>query len=180
MGRKKGQDGDTAVRTTLRSELEAELGRREGAWPSFTAAVFRQIDEQALLCSRMELEDQAMVRLQEEVDLELHELAPGFEEAFREGVERRIWRSARDAPGFFAKLKHTLSTHLEGRWRMGWAWAGAGATALMLAFSVPDAWLSTPMERAVGQVTVEDLSFEGTVTVVPREGMTVVWLSPPA
>src|SRR5262245_2736119 len=114
----------------LAEEAGAELERRDGEWSAFSASVFRKIDQAELAEERMDVEDRAIAMMKEEVESELGEMAPRFDRAFKDGVEQRIWRAAREpslgdrVSDWFASLRRALNPKT-----LGFAAAAAMAVA---------------------------------------------------
>lgn len=180
MTNKKDERFEATVEELLGEETSAELERRDGEWNAFTSAVFRRIDEEDLGLQRLPLEDQAIEMFRQDIDGELSELAPKFEEGFREGIEQRIWDAAREEPTFGQRAR-AFFDRLMGD-GMGWSLGWAGAMAAVLFMVAVGGWptVDTPdqiAENISGGVTVQDLSFEGNVTVMPGDGATVIFLS---
>ena len=179
--KKKNDLIEATVEELLGEETAAEVERRDGEWSAFTAAVFRRVDEEDLGLQRMTLEDQAIETLRQDVDGELSELAPRFEEGFREGVEQRIWDAARQTPSFGQRVRDFFG-RLTGD-GMGWSIGWAGAMAAVLVVVAVNGWPTgeAPNEQIAENIssgiTVKNLSFEGTVTVIPGSDTTVIWLS---
>lgn len=159
----------------LRESTSEELSRRDGEWNAFTSAVFRQLDQEDLGHARASLEDQAIDLFKAGIEAELTASAPRFEEAFREEVEQRIFQSAKE-PTLWQRLQDSMKALL--RPSPMFTMAGAAALGVML-FAVvnrtPDPEVIA--EALPGEVSVESIGFEGTVTVVPQQGVTVIWLS---
>lgn len=170
---------EASVKELLTEDAAQEIARRDGEWNAFTAAVFDRIDDEDLGVLRMPMEDQAIDLFRQEVAGELAELAPRFEEGFREGVEQRIWNAARE-PTIFDRVRAFFDRSLgEGiGWSVGWAGAMAAALAIVTVTGIPGNERGAQIaENNPGAVSVESVSFEGTVTVMPNDGVTVVWLS---
>lgn len=177
---------EVSVQELLKEANQAELDSREGQWSAFTSAVFRRIDSEDLGVARMPLEEQAIESLKSEVDRELQTMAPRFEEDFLEGIEKRVWRSARREPSFGTWLQDLWARVVSlvagapgagvGR-KLGFA-AAMAAVAMLTIVGVRQEELA-PLERSAGAglVSLESVSFEGTVAVIPQDGLTVVWLS---
>jgi hypothetical protein len=169
-------DQPFALGEHLRAEVSAELDRREGEWSAFEACVMRRIDLVGVEEERMSLEERAIQALHEDIDAELADLAPDFERSFREGIERRIWRSAK-RPSIVDRLEAWMES-----WRVRLGWRNIGlvtATALiLLAFMFGGhPLLNAPGVAMTDAVSIDDVSFEGTVTVMPEDGITVLWLA---
>lgn len=166
----------------LREQTAEELDRRDGEWDAFTAGVFRSLDQEETATARCELEDQAVALLKQEVDAELFQMAPRFEEAFKESVEKRIFQSAIE-PTIKGRLKRWLDKmRPEHGFGFGWAAAAAAAVALVVMVGPLDTERAPKIgpQLARGQVSVERISFDGDVTVLPEEGVTIIWLDSPA
>lgn len=160
----------------LREDTREELERRDGEWNAFTSAVFRQLDLEDLGHARASLEDQALDLFKAEIEAELTASAPRFEEAFKEGVEARIFASARE-PSWWEKLQAAAKDLFRPApmFRMAGAAAAFGVLMLAVVSRSPDPEVIA--EALPGEVSVESIGFEGTVTVVPQQGVTVIWLS---
>ncbi len=170
---------EASVEELLTEDAAQEIARRDGEWSAFTMAVFDRIDDEDLGVARLPLEDQAVDLFRHEIAGELADLAPRFEEGFREGVEQRIWNAARE-PTLMDRIRAYFDRSLgEGLgWSVGWAGAMAAALAIVTVNGIPgNDDTSQIAENIPGEVSVESVSFEGTVTVMPNNGVTVVWLS---
>lgn len=163
----------------LREEAEAELNKREGEWDAFTASVFRRVDNEDLALERMSLEDRAIGLMKAEVDGELSEMLPRFDRAFQKEVEQRIWRAAREQPTFGERVSNWWSSFREKMMprTMGFAAAAAAAALVFAVWPGPSADVVPLAVAPEGTVSVERVSFEGTVTVMEEGGITVVWLA---
>lgn len=167
----------------LRREVDEELARRDGEWSAFTSGVFRTIDGAELEVTRMSVEDRAIAVMKAEVDAELAELAPLFDAGFKQGVEQRIWQSAKEQPtwgarigGWLDSLRRTLFPDVGFR---GLGLVAAAAAVILVVvlgglFEQPVVPELTPPANAV---TIANLSYEGSVTVMQNEGVAVVWLA---
>ena len=171
---RKDDTHEATVAELLTESTDRELARRDGEWNAFTASVFRKLDEEAHAIERADLEAQAIGLFKQEIDLEMSEVAPRFEEAFRDSVEKRIFRSAIE-PSWRARGKAWLE-RLRPAMGLGWATAAAAAVALVLAVGSLDDAAIMEDGLAGGRVSVERISFEGDVTVLPDDGVTVIWL----
>lgn len=161
----------------LREEVDAELSKRDGEWNAFTARVFRTIDQASIVEQRMSLEERAIEVMRAQVDGELAEMTPRFEREFKLGIEQKVWRAAREKPTLGARVSEWVSS-----WKkmlaprpIGFAMAAAAAVAIAVAYNPLPA---VPNAGDVGaRVSVDRVSFEGTVTVMAEDGMTVMWLA---
>lgn len=168
------------VAELLTASTEAELDARDGEWRAFSARVFEAIDAEQAEAARSPLEAQAVLALKAEVESEVEAMAPSFGEAFKKDVERQIFKSAQQPDPWWTRAWAWVRemTNLEG----GYGLAAAAATAIVLVAvtglpPTPDAPSMPPASVALnGQVAVEQLSFEGDVTVMPEDGLTIVWL----
>ncbi|MEQ8272852.1 MAG: hypothetical protein RMA76_42420 [Deltaproteobacteria bacterium] len=169
---------EASVEELLTEDAAQEIAQREGEWNAFTSAVFARIDEEDLGVARMPMEDQAIDLFRQEVAGELADLAPRFEEGFKEGVEQRIWNAARE-PTVMDRVRGFFDRAFGERvgWSVGWAGAMAAALAIVTITGMPTEPGTQIAENITGEVSVKSLSFEGTVTVMPNDGVTVVWLS---
>ncbi len=166
---------ELTVAELLTEATEEEIARRDGEWDAFTCSVFRRLDAEAVAHQRADLEAQAIALFKQEIDLELSELSPGFEEAFKESVEKRIFQSA-----IVPSWTHRLSAWFE-RARgdgFGLGWAGAAAAVVLLVFAAGTMQTGTQIDDTLmdGHVAVQEISFEGDVTVLPDDGVTIIWL----
>jgi hypothetical protein len=181
---------------TLRVEVKTELDRREGSWTAFSAGVFRQIDEAARAQTRLSLEDRAIEALKQNVEAEIADLEPRFERAFREGIERQIWRAAKAPPSLLDRVRSWLDAQpwrviggasppaRRGRGpepvRIAWSRVGLATAMAMILGLLVFRGLDRGQNDALAvmdAVSVDEVSFEGTVTLMPADnGMTVVWL----
>jgi hypothetical protein len=163
------------VKELLEEQVGHELERRDGEWSAFTASVFRQIDSEDRGVARASLEDQAIELFKAEIGSELNSIAPRFDEAFKDSVEQRIFASAKE-PSLWERLKSAASDLM--RPQIAWRFAGAAAAAGVFALAiVQNPGTEMVAEVRPGEVSVESIGFEGTVTVVPQQGVTVIWLS---
>lgn len=162
----------------LKGEVDQELLRRDGEWSAFTASVFRQIDGAEAEVTRMSVEDQAIAGLKSEVDAELAEMAPRFEASFRAGIEQRIWQAAKQQPtlgeritAWMDQLGRLLLPHSRS---LGLA---AAMAAILVAIALGGLFTSGDETLGDSQVSVDRVSFEGSVTVMQEDGSPVVWLA---
>lgn len=166
------------VGALLREERAAELDAMEGRWSAFASQIDHQLKAEA---PGGELDEQAVALLRADVDDELRALSPAFEEEFQEEVDRRIFQRGHAEVPVWRRLQDWLQD-LTAPARIGWGvgLAGAAATlALVISTgpgSTPDALLA-PRAALTGEVSVDAVSFEGDVTMIPDEGVTVVVLS---
>lgn len=166
----------------LRESMEEELRRRDGEWSAFSAQVDAKIATSLRAEQRLAPDARAIAGLKGQVESELADLEPRFEGAFLAGIERRIWRSAIERPSSLARVRAWIDErrHRRGvRFALATAFAGGLAIALAVADS-PRSLGPAGGRGGVGQegaVEVERVSFEGTVTVMPEDGMTVLWLA---
>ena len=166
----------------LRQDMGAEIVRREGEWDAFTAGVSRRIASLLVSEGRMNAEERAVNQLREQVESEVHELAPRFEQEFGRGVEAKIFRAGRERRTFsdlFARLIESLGDAFELR-----KFAYAAPVTLLLTVGL---WMKFDTssnvlgDRSVrsGSVAVQSMSFEGTVTLMNEDDQTVLWLDEP-
>lgn len=168
---------EASVSELLKEELDEELERRDGEWSAFTQSVFRLMDDEVTQESRMELEELAIAQLKTEVDAELSEMAPNFEEMFRENIEQKIWQSAKEEVTLWTQLRDFFQSIARSEFGYGFGWATAVAAVVMVAvMATPNTPTLDGSEPMAGHVSVESLSFEGTVTLMPDDGVTVIWL----
>lgn len=168
---------EASVEELLGQDTHEEIARREGEWTAFTSAVFARIDDEDLGLARMPLEDQAIDLFRQDVAGELSELAPRFEEGFKEEIEQRIWNAAR-APTLADRIRGFFERPFGDGIGFGWAGAMAAAVALVAVTGWPtDPKPQQIAENIPGEVSVKRVSFEGTVTVMPDDGLTVIWLA---
>lgn len=151
------------VRELLIDQTREELDRM--AWPAFTEQVMARLGDGL----PADLEQAAVEQLRRDVDAEV----TGFDgAAFRDGIEAQIFSQGMRAPTPWDRLVNWA----EKVWtpvRAPVLVAGAAAVAVALTVGLgPTAGTAT-----AGGVTVDELTVEGTATVVSAEGMTVVWLA---
>lgn len=167
-----------SVGELLRAERDDELRRREGSWGAFRSAIETRIAESP---TTEALDDRAVALLRADVEDELRALGPAFEERFKEEVGRRI--SERDASrrSSWARTRAWLAERMPSidvGWGVGLAGVAA-ALALVLGPSPeprPDPAAGARAELS-GEVSVDAVTFEGDVMMIPGDGMTVVVLS---
>jgi hypothetical protein len=166
---------EATVAELLTEATEHELARRDGDWDAFTASVFRKMDAEEVATQRADLEAQAVSLFKQEIDVELSEMSPKFEEAFRESIEKRIFQSAIEAPSWSVRAKAWFQSLARPQLAVGWA--GAAAAVVLLVAGVGSMQSTGKLdELATGNVSVQQISFEGDVTVLPDDGVTVIWL----
>lgn len=165
---------EATVAELLTESTQDELARRDGEWDAFTASVFRKLDEEAVATQRADLEAQAISLFKQEIDVELSEMGPQFEEAFRESIEKRIFKSAIEQ-SWTARVKAWFEA---ARPQLAFGWAGAAAAVLLLVVGIGSMESRSSLQEKLesGQVSVQQISFEGDVTVLPDDGVTVIWL----
>jgi hypothetical protein len=105
----------------------------------------------------------AVERFRREVRGELRAMEPRFEGPFRSEVEDRLPARTR------ARRPHAD----RGRWR--WGALAAVAAALLVAIVQPPGSVTVPPPS--GEINVDAVSFEGTVTVTRDQGVAVIWLA---
>jgi hypothetical protein len=166
---------EATVGELLGETTERELSRRDGEWDAFTSSVFRKIDEEAVAAERADLEAQAIHLFKQEMDVELSEMAPRFEETFRESVEKKIFQSAIEQR-WTARFKAWLQQARPQGLSLAWASAAAAAVLMVVAVGSMQGGGQLEEKLASGHVSVQRISFEGDVTVLPDDGVTVIWL----
>ena len=185
-------DHARSVGELLRTDARAELGRREGDWTAFGAQLAARLDREVRAEQARPLEERAFTALKREVDRELGAVAPRFEGDFRAAVDARVrevgppgrsgWsRASQGDPGpgrrFWRSVVRAVrrAVSLEDR-GLGVA-AAAAAAALLVVWvtsSGPAPGRPVPL---TGTVRVEEVTFQGSVAVMPEDGVTVVFLS---
>jgi hypothetical protein len=165
---------EVTVAELLAEETADELAARDAEWGSFASSVLRRIEVERIEVEGSELAEQAIAALKQEVDAELSDVAPRFEEAFRESVERKIFRAAIE-PTFAERMRAWIADLRPG-YRLGWAAAAAAVGALVLSVAPFDRRTGSLEAPRAGHVSVARISFEGDVTVQPDDGVTVIWL----
>jgi len=163
------------VEALLREERETELSRRAGQWSAFREQVQWRLDCEAGAVRSLAPEDRAARAWAVEVEAEVASMAPRFEGAFREELERRIFargiepgeptwaRWARACRAFFASGPT-------------WAMAG-GLAAIAIAVGLRVTEGEVTWAASEGTVVVDSLSFEGSAAVTVDGGVTVVTLA---
>ena len=173
--RKVAEEPESSLMTgLLRADSARELESREGQWSAFTEGVRRRIGEEARKEARAPLDVRAIATLKDEVAAELEEIAPRFERRFAAELAERI---ETEGDGFFARAWSRLREWISapaGRWALAGAVAAGLAAAILLAPQPSEDIELAAWDRSV---RVDQLSFEGTVTVMNREGVAVIWLA---
>ncbi|MCC7384710.1 MAG: hypothetical protein IT384_22870 [Deltaproteobacteria bacterium] len=186
------------VRAALSAELEREVAARDAHWGTFTARVLERIEDEVAveleggdpsLGRMLRAESEAALAAQDfagfeparlptesaevqvfkrEVATELRVMAPRFEGPFEAEVEQRLpRRSVRSrAPHRDRGLRRTLGAVIV-------------SVAAMLLVLVMRPWPQEPSAPAVarGEIQIDALRFEGTVTVTRDQGIAVIWLA---
>jgi hypothetical protein len=171
------------VAELLTEEVEAELAQREGEWSAFTARVFEAVDAESRAVARAPLEAQAVEQLKHEVESEVEAMSGAFGETFRKEVEREIFKSAQEPTPWWTSAWAWVKAQLSGGEGYGLVAAAATAALLIAVTGVPrgdDPALPAIAVAPPGSVAVEALSFEGDVTVMPEDGITIVWIDAPS
>ena len=168
-----------SVAELLTEATAAELAARDGEWQAFTARVFEAVDAEARSFAAEPADAQAIQLLRAEVQDEVEALAPRFDARFGPEVDREIFKAGQAAEPWWKKAWDAVHRALQPGHGLGWA-AGAAAAVLLVVTVTglpPGGGPAVPDAPLAGAVTVEQLSFEGDVTVMPEQGLTVVWLS---
>lgn len=167
------EDEDATAETIgdlLRAEVDAEVAAKDGAWSAFAQQVLIAIDHAASERTAAT----AVVALREDVKAELDAMAPKFDRAFREGVERRIFRSARESRSWWAPITDRLRQWLQPSPGLGLAVAAAAAVTVIV---IPPSSTPPISDGEAGRVSISAVRFEGDVTVMPADGIAVVWVT---
>ncbi len=171
------------VAELLSEETEAELAARDGEWTAFSARVFEAVDAEERLAEQAPLGAQAVLQMKAEVGAEVEALSPKFGEAFKQEVEKEIFRSAQQPEPWWTQAWSWIQETLQGGMGPGLMAAGAAAVLLIMVTGLPQGEQPVPQIAAAGpsgEVAVQQISFEGDVTVMSEEGVTVVWLHAPS
>lgn len=162
----------------LRAEHDEQLGHMEGKW---LALHTQTMDEVARAGSPTGMEAKAVAFFRTEVESEVQEMTPAFEEQFRGDVDRRI--EAPPPPSFFDRARAWWeSVRQEAMIGWGVGLAGAAAAVMVVALrSGPSGPTAEPIELQAqahldGNVSVDAVDFAGDILVVPDDGVTVVML----
>lgn len=168
------------VAELLTEATEAELSARDGEWRAFSARVFEAIDAEEKVAARASLEEQAVLAMKAEVESEVEAMAPAFGESFKKDVEKQIFKSGQQPDPWWTRAWAWVREMLSVDGAYGLAAAAATAVVLIAVTGLPPGEPAPSMPAASvalsGQVAVEQLSFEGDVTVMPEDGLTIVWL----
>ena len=161
--------GAATVGDMLRSEVASAVDDKTHAWSAFAHQVMWAIERARPVGN----DDNAMAMLRDEVESELDALAPRFDSDFREGVERRIFREGQTVQPWWRRWSDAFTDWLQPSPGLGLAAAAAAAVVLVVVrpTSVPE---PTP---DAGQVSISAVRFDGTVTVMPDDGIAVVWVT---
>lgn len=174
-----------AIEARIEREIEAELAVTSGAAELVRADSAQVLSDRERDWSRFggelagaEATEEGQ-RLKNEVRGELHVLESSFEGPFRAQVERRI--ASQPAP---RRERAARAPHRAQRWR--WVTAAMAAAAAVVAVVLsrpvvdpgaePDP-VTDPVPLARGEVQVDEVSFEGTVTITQENGVAIVWLA---
>ena len=155
----------------LRAEVETAVDAKTGVWSAFAHQVMLAIDQAEGRSG--EVTDRAIAALRAEVDSELDAMAPRFDRDFREGVERKIFRSARTPLPWWSRIADAVGAWFRPNPALGFA-AAAAAVALFAVLPGPPREV---IEPAGGRVSISAVRFGGTVTVMPDDGIAVVWVT---
>ena len=156
----------------LREEVDAAVAEKDGVWSAFAHQVMMAIDHAE--SERVGVDVSALAALRADVDAELDAMAPRFDRDFKEEVERRIFRAGRESEPWWSRVGETVRGWLQPSPGLGLAVAAAAAVAFVV--------VRTPAPPAVpvvddGRVSISAVRFEGDVTVMPDEGIAVVWVT---
>ena len=173
------ETGAVTVGDVLRAEVDeaVEVRERAGAWSPFAQQVLRTIEDYER--DQAAVSDRLAHAMREEVDAELDALASRFDRDFREGVERRIFRAAREARPWWSEFSDAVRAWLSPRPTFGFAVAAAAAVVFAVVLprtSTGPGTVAVP-EVDSGHVSISAVRFDGTVTVMPDDGIAVVWVS---
>ncbi|MCA9554985.1 MAG: hypothetical protein KC933_33450, partial [Myxococcales bacterium] len=156
----------------------ASAARRAPEARAADARVFEAVDAEARSLARGTVDEQAVRLLRAEVEDEVEALGPRFDARFSVEVDREIFKAGQGPAPWWKKAWDWVHGALQPGHGLGWAAAAAAVVLLVVATGLPPSPDPTlPSGALAGTVTVEQLSFEGNVTVMPDEGLTVVWLS---
>ncbi|MEL7367574.1 MAG: hypothetical protein AAFN74_01585 [Myxococcota bacterium] len=164
----------STVGDVLRSEVDSEVQSKARAWSAFAYQVLAAIDRGESRPTKTV--DRALTALRDDFDAEMLAMAPRFDADFREGVERRIFRSATQSKTWWQALGERLQQWLSPEF--GFV-AVATAVALFTVVSVqPSVTTPDPVRSSIpGRVSISKVEFDGDVMVVPDEGIAVVWMT---
>ena len=170
----------SAEAAQVRADLEAETASRAGQWSAFAASVSDQIRAAERVAARTPIEVRAIETLREDVAAELESVEPRFEKTFRREVEAK--RDAPAAPSFLDRAMGRMRGwlhQLSGPQRLTIGGLAAVAAASMMFVAEPTLDHASDVVNALpsGAVSVDDVSFEGMVTVIENDGQTVIWLA---
>ncbi len=164
------ETGGETVGDLLRAEVDAEVASKDGTWSAFAQQVLIAIDH----AGSERTAATAVAALREDVEAELDAMAPRFDRAFREDVERRIFRSAREPRSWWAPIADRLRAWLQPSPGLGLAVAAAAAVAIIV---IPPSSTPPSSDAESGRVSISAVRFEGDVTVMPADGIAVVWVT---
>ena len=118
----------------LRSEVDDAVSAKDGVWSAFAHQVLMAIDRAEAVPTA--ITDQAIQSFKAEVESELDAMAPRFDRDFREGIERRIFRAAREP--WWQRLGESIRNILQPTPGFGLAAAAAAAAFLVIARPLAD------------------------------------------
>lgn len=188
---------ELTVAELLREERTMELERLDGSWTAFSAQLDKRLNEATrlrvapraspqLLPSWIEawfrprrsegLDPEAIDFLRTDVEDEVRDMAPAFEERFGAEVERKIEVRGARAESLGERLWAQIQKlGVLPRTGVGFGLAAAAAALVVVMTNSP---AGDPEKILLsGQVSVDSMSFEGDVMMIPSEGVTVVVLS---
>jgi hypothetical protein len=158
----------------LQSQFEAVIQQRDGQWSAFTQRVLDEAEQSSTLERRRGAQAQALTQMESDIESTLDGIEPDFEHRFYAQLQARL---AQPPPSRWQAYMQGIA-----KWMRPPQWAfGAFAVAMTAMF----VWVntSTPKPRplsaapASGQVRVDTIQFEGTVTLSQSEDLTVIWLA---
>ncbi len=178
------EDADSSGPTlgdVMRAEVGDEMAGKKRVWSAFVHQVLAVIDRhqrRALAAGPEGIADGLGQALRDEVDVELNAVAHRFDGDFRDGIERKIFRAARRSPPWWWRPRSRPSSWLPPSTP---AFArpafGLAAAAIVALLWVVRPYPSSEPDAAAGTVSISAVRFGGSVTVMPDDGIAIVWVS---
>lgn len=162
----------------LREASDRELSAVEDELPRLSAKILEHVEGHPMGMAA-DLEERAVALLRREVAEEVQALTPAFERRFGTELSRRL---AVPPPSLRARLSKWWRQRFDGL-GLGLGLAGAAAAAAALLVAVTS--LENPTDEPApevhaelrGRVSVDSVAFEGDVTMISEEGVTIVVLT---
>jgi len=165
-----------AEQQLLQHQFENILESRNGQWSAFAERVLDEARRQETQALGRPLEKQVYARMEDEIESTLDEMEARFEHQFMSQLVGRLAEPPR------AGWQNLVNRFRQWMSPPPWAWGSIAVamTALFVVFSAsnPDkTQVLGPPASANGEVRVDAIQFEGTVTLSQSDEVTVIWLA---